>query len=275
MITEVAADCAVVNANGINIRYRLEGPADAPVVVLSASLGTDLSMWAAQVELLAQHYRVLRYDTRGHGGSDVPRGPYTLDQLGGDVVGLLDALGIARAHFCGISMGGIIGQWLGIHAPHRLLSLTIASTAARIGTREGWLDRAALVRRAGMAPVVEATPARWFTPGFVEYQPAAVARALAMLGACPTEGYASCCEALADADLRDTITHIRVPTLIIAGLHDPVTTPADADFIASRIGNARRADLAASHLSNIEAAHSFNDALLGSLMMRDSAKTLA
>ncbi|MGC3964038.1 MAG: 3-oxoadipate enol-lactonase [Rhodocyclaceae bacterium] len=275
MITEVATDHAVVNANGINIRFQLEGPVNAPVVVLSASLGTDLSMWASQAETLARHYRVLRYDTRGHGGSDVPLGPYSLDQLGADVVGLLDALSIPRAHFCGISMGGLIGQWLGIHAPHRLLSLTVANTAARIGTREGWLDRAALVRRAGMVPVVEATPARWFTPGFVEYQPAAVARALAMLGACQPEGYASCCEALADADLRDTITHIRVPTLVIAGLYDPVTTPADADFIASRVGNARRADLAASHLSSIEAAHSFNDALLGSLMMRDSAKTLA
>ncbi|MFT4174684.1 MAG: 3-oxoadipate enol-lactonase [Rhodocyclaceae bacterium] len=265
---------STVNAKGILLHYTLEGPQDAPVVVLAHSLGTTLALWSEQVGALLPHYRVLRYDTRGHGASGVPCGPYSLDQLGGDVVALLDALSIPRAHFCGVSMGGLTGLWLGIHAPHRFLSLTLANTAPRIATREGWLERADIVRREGMQPVVDGAPARWFTAAFANEQPERLEGVLEQLRHCPPEGYAASCEALAKADLSALIGHIRLPTLLIAGVHDPVTTPQDADRMAQAIGNARRVDLQVSHISNVEAAQAFNDALLSSLMMRESAKTL-
>jgi 3-oxoadipate enol-lactonase len=265
---------STVNAKGILLHYTLEGPEQAPVVVLAHSLGTTLALWSAQTDALKAHYRVLRYDTRGHGASGVPCGPYSLDQLGGDVVALLDALSIGRAHFCGVSMGGLTGLWLGIHAPHRFLSLTLANTAPRIATRESWLERAAIVRSEGMQPVVDGAPARWFTPAFAQQHPEQMAGVLEQLHHSPPEGYAASCEALARADLSALVGHIRLPTLLIAGVHDPVTTVQDADRMAQAIGNARRVDLQASHISNIEAADAFNDALLSSLMMRESAKTL-
>ena len=243
------------------IHYRLEGPAGAPVLVLSNSLGTTLEMWSPQMPAFTEHFRVLRYDTRGHGRSGVTPGPYTLARLGQDVLALLDGLGIPRAHFCGISMGGLIGQWLGVHAPGRLDRLVLASTAARVGTEAGWRERAAVVRSQGMEPVAAGTPGRWFTPGFVAAQPAVVAGLVEGLRASSPEGYAACCDALASADLRRDIAAIPVPTLAIAGRLDPVTTPADADFIAGQVG-ARRVDLDASHISNVEQAEAFTAAVL-------------
>lgn len=244
------------------IHYSLEGPAGAPVLVLSNSLGTTLEMWSPQMPAFAEHFRVLRYDTRGHGRSSVPPGPYTLGRLGQDVVALLDGLDISRAHFCGISMGGLTGQWLGVNAPGRLGKLVLTSTAARVGTEAGWRERAAVVRGAGMDPVAAGAPGRWFSPGFAAAQPAVVAGLVAGLRASPPEGYAACCDALALADLREDIARIPVPTLAIAGRFDPVTTPADADFIASQVKNAHRADLDASHISNVEQAEAFTAAVL-------------
>lgn len=244
------------------IHYQLDGPAGAPVLVLSNSLGTTMAMWSPQVPAFTQHFHVLRYDARGHGQSSVTPGPYSLAQLGGDVVALLDALDIERAHFCGISMGGATGQWLGVNAPGRLRKLVLASTAARIGTEAGWRERAAVVREQGMEPVAAGTPGRWFTPGFVAAQAAVVEELVASLRAGSTEGYAACCEALAVADLRQEIAAIPVPTLVIAGRSDPVTTPADADFIAAQVPGAQRADLDASHISNVEQPEAFTAAVL-------------
>ncbi|GAA6121747.1 3-oxoadipate enol-lactonase [Acidovorax sp. FG27] len=245
-------------------RIAVDGPGDAPVLVLSNSLGTTLEMWDAQAARFARTHRVLRYDTRGHGGSVVSPGPYTFDQLGGDVLALLDALGIERASFCGISMGGFTGLWLGVHAPERLNHLVVANSAAKIGTADGWTARAALVREkgaAGMAELAASSPGRWFTDAFAAAQPEVVQRAQGWIAGIAPEGYAACCEALAQADLRGAIAGITVPTLLIAGSADPVTTVADAQAMQAAIPGAQLAQVPASHLSNLEAPEAFDAAL--------------
>ncbi|AIY39306.1 Beta-ketoadipate enol-lactone hydrolase [Collimonas arenae] len=241
-----------------NFAYTLDGPAGAPVVMLANSLGTTMAMWDRQARFLQQRYRVLRYDTRGHGQSTVSTGPYALPQLGNDVLRLLDALAIEKVGFCGISMAGMTGMWLGIHAPSRLEKLVIANSAARIGTAEGWHARAQQVLADGMDGVADGAAGRWFTPAFIAQAPDQVAQYVQSLRDCSPAGYASCCQALAGADLREEIAAITTPTLLIAGLHDPVTTTVDARFMQSRIGDASYAELPASHLSNIEASEGFN-----------------
>lgn len=244
------------------IAYSLDGPAAAPVLVLSNSLGTTMSMWNPQVDALMRCYRVLRYDTRGHGasghGSD---GGATLAALGGDVVRLLDGLGIEQAAFCGISMGGLTGLWLGIHAPDRIRRLVVANSAARIGTAVAWTERARLVMASGMDDVADGARGRWFTEAFCHRVPGHVDVLVDGLRQCPPAGYAACCRALAAADLHADIGAIRIPTLLIAGRHDPVTTVADARSMRERIAGARLAVVDASHLSNVEAADEFTGLL--------------
>ncbi|KQX95699.1 3-oxoadipate enol-lactonase [Massilia sp. Root133] len=254
-----------VDIDDVRLHVRTDGDPARPCIVLSNSLGTDLAMWDPQAAVLARDYFVLRYDTRGHGLSRRGTMPVTLERLGRDVVGLLDALAIPRAHFCGISMGGMTGQWLGIHAPRRLDRLVLANTAARIGTHEGWTARAAQVRAGGMDGVADGAAARWFTPAFLAREPHVVARMIARLREQDAEGYAACCDALADADLRSAIGTIAVPTLIIAGAADPVTTVADAGWMRDRIPGACLVALAASHISSIEAAPQFAGALVSFL----------
>lgn len=248
------------------VHYELSGAPDAPVLVFSNSLGTTLSLWSAQEEALRPHFRILRYDTRGHGASVHGPGPYTLEQLGNDVLALTAALDIERFHFCGISMGGLIGQWLGIHAADRVQRLVLCNTAAKIGTAQAWQERAALVRREGMEPVAATTASRWFTQAYVEQHPEKVTPWIDSLRGTDPEGYAACCEALSQADLREDIRRITAPTLVLTGSDDPVTTPADADFIAARVHGAQRVDLPASHLSNLEAPVKFNDAVRSFLL---------
>ncbi|MGH8855909.1 MAG: alpha/beta fold hydrolase, partial [Telluria sp.] len=200
-------------------------------------------------------------DTRGHGRSGLGTREVSLARLGQDVVGLLDHLDLTRAHFCGISMGGLTGQWLGIHAAGRIGKLAVANTAARIGTADGWRARAALVRREGMGGVADGAAARWFTPGFAAREPADVDRLIRRLREQPPEGYAACCEALADADLRHDVPGIDQPLLVIAGRHDEVTTVADAAWLAAQVADARVEELDASHLSNIERNEEFTACL--------------
>ena len=242
--------------------YSLEGPVDAPVLVLSNSLGTTMAMWDSQVEVLRPRYRVLRYDTRGHGRSLASAAPCTLQMLGQDVLHLLDALKIDKFHFCGISMGGLTGLWLALHAGDRLQKLVVADSAARIGSADGWRARAQLVRESGMAEVAAGAPGRWFTAAFIAQAPDLVQQHVATLGASSPAGYAACCLALADADLRSEIAEIKAPTLLIVGVHDPVTTTGDARFLQDAIAAAQYAELNASHLSNIEASADFNRLLL-------------
>ncbi|PQP02089.1 3-oxoadipate enol-lactonase [Massilia phosphatilytica] len=250
-----------VDIDDVRLHVRTDGDPARPCVVLSNSLGTDLSMWDPQAAMLARDYFVLRYDTRGHGLSGHGAAPVTLERLGRDVIGLLDALAVPRAHFCGISMGGMTGQWLGIHAPQRLDKLVLANTAARIGTHEGWTARAAQVRAGGMDGVADGAAARWFTPAFGARSPGLVEAMLVRLREQDRQGYAACCDALAQADLRADIAAIRCPTLVIAGRADPVTTVADARMLAETIANAVLAEVDASHISNIEAEHPFSEHL--------------
>jgi len=245
----------------VRLHYRTDGQPGKPCLVFSNSLGTDLSMWDAQAAALAGSFHVLRYDTRGHGQSERGSAPVTLERLGRDVVGLLDALAIPAAHFCGISMGGMTGQWLGVHQPRRIVKLVLANTAARIGNAEGWTGRAELVRREGMDGVADGAAARWFTPAFLDREAQLVARMIGRLREQDAEGYAACCDALAHADLRAGVASIAAPTLVVAGAQDPVTTVADGEWLRQRIPGARLVTVPASHISNFEAEEAFTRAL--------------
>jgi 3-oxoadipate enol-lactonase len=249
-------------SNGARLNYRFGGPANAPVLILSNSLGTNLSMWDSQIPALAARFRVLRYDTRGHGESAVTPGPYSVTQLGRDVVGLLDAVGIERAHFCGLSMGGVIGMWLGVYAAERINRLVLCNTAAKIGATETWNARIEMVRTKGMGAVAETQAQRWFTPAFVAKSPEVVASMREMIANTSPDGYAANCGAIRDADQRETISRIRARTLVIAGSHDPVIPAADVRYLVDTIPGAKLAELDASHLSNVEAADEFTKALL-------------
>lgn len=251
-----------VQANGVRLHYRLDGPAQAPVLLLSNSLGTSLAMWDAQIPAFARRFRVLRYDVRGHGASDVPPGEYDIEQLGRDALGLLDALELEKVHFCGLSVGGLTGQWLALNAPQRLHKLVICNTAAKIGTAETWNARIALVQDRGMTEVAPGAIGRWFTAAFAELEPAAVAAVRSQLLATPPAGYASACAAVRDADFRAQLPALKVPLLVVAGIHDPVTTVEDARFIAGSVPGARLAELPAAHLSNIEARERFDAVVL-------------
>ena len=251
----------VAHINQTDIFYVTEGHPGNPSIVFSNSLGTDHSMWQAQADALSKDFYVIRYDTRGHGKSASPKGPYQLSQLGQDVIALLDFLHIEKAHFCGLSMGGVTGQWLGLHAPDRLRKLVIANTAAKVGTSEAWLIRASTVRAGGLNSVADSAASRWFSPTFVEQQPLIVSALIAHLRAESTEGYASCCEALSNADFREEIHAIPNATLIIAGQSDPVTTESDAAFLQQKIAGSKTVALPASHISNIEAEKHFTQVL--------------
>lgn len=247
------------------LNYRFDGPVDAPVLVLSNSLGTSLGMWDAQVPAFTEHFRVLRYDTRGHGGSSVTPGPYSIEQLGRDVLALVDSLGIDRFAFCGLSMGGLIGQWLGINAGERLTRLVICNTGAKIGTEEVWNDRIATVlegREQAMRDMRDASVSRWFTPTFAERQPVQVNRITQMIASTSPSGYAANCGAVRAADYREQLIGIKVPMLIVCGSKDPVTTTEHGRFIEQRVANAELVELDAAHLSNVEAGERFTRSVL-------------
>lgn len=249
--------------DGCRLAYRLDGPADAPVVVLSNSLGTALEMWTPQLPALAGRFRVLRYDGRGHGDSDAPPGGYSLDRLGRDVLELLDGLGLDRVHFCGLSLGGMLGQWLAVRAPERIDRLVLANTAAYMGPPAGWQERIDTVLRDGMGAVAEATLGRWFTAAFRERAPEVVAGVRGRFLATSVTGYAGCCAAIRDMDLRPTAPLIARPSLLVAGTADPSTPPERSDEIARAMrADARVVLLEAAHLSNVEQPREFSRAVL-------------
>ncbi|MBU3611035.1 3-oxoadipate enol-lactonase [Polynucleobacter wuianus] len=252
---------SIAHINGIDVFYLTEGDPHKPALIFSNSLGTDHSMWDGQMEKLRRDFYIIRYDTRGHGLTSAPKGPYTIAQLASDVLGLLDHLSIDKASYCGISMGGLIGQWLAINSPERIEALVIANTAPKIGNEQAWNDRAALVRKDGLSGIAESAPSRWFTPEFYGSSPSSVNELLVTLKNMSPEGYASCCEALACEDLSGSISKIRIPTLIIAGGKDPVTTLGDANEMKSQITHSEFVELPASHISNIEAELEFNNSL--------------
>ncbi len=246
----------------VRLHYRLDGAEHLPVLVLSNSLGTNFGMWEPQVAAFSQHFRVLRYDTRGHGESSVPAGPYSIAQLGGDVIALLDHLGVEQASFCGLSMGGITGMWLALNHAPRLHKLVLCNTAAYIGPPENWTNRAAAVERDGVASIAAAVVDKWITPPYAAAHPELVASLRAMLGASPAAGYAANCLAVRDADLRQDIGRITTPTLVIAGSGDLPTPPRDGVYLAKTIPGAHYVELEAAHISNLEQAEAFSKVVL-------------
>ncbi|HXK54996.1 MAG TPA: 3-oxoadipate enol-lactonase [Hyphomicrobiales bacterium] len=251
-----------IAANGTALNYSLEGREGAPVLMLSNSLGTNLHMWDWQRESFARHFRLLRYDSRGHGRSDAPQGPYSIEMLGRDALGLLDALGIERAHFCGLSKGGMVGQWLGANAGERLHKLVLCNTSAHLPPRELWDERIAAVLSGGMAPVVQGVVDRWFTPAFQNSGARDVAKVRDMILATPPAGYAACCMAIRDMDQRAGLSRIATPTLIVVGADDPATPPPMGEALHSAIAGSMLVSLKAAHLSNIEAAAEFTTTVL-------------
>jgi 3-oxoadipate enol-lactonase len=248
--------------DGRRIAIRIDGAEDRPPLLLSNSLGTTFHMWDAQMPALTAAFRVIRYDSRGHGQSDAPAGDYSIARLAADALAVLDSLHIETAAFVGLSKGGMVGQWLGAHAPQRLTRLVLANTAAWMGPAQAWQARIDTVMTDGMGAVTEAVLERWFTPGFGNQAPEAVAPVRDMLLATAPQGYAGCCAAIRDMDQRDSLSAIRVPTLVIGGLHDPATPPAKAEEIAAGVSGARLVMLDAAHLSNIEQPQAFTAALL-------------
>jgi 3-oxoadipate enol-lactonase len=252
-----------LTANGIRLAYRIDGPEDAPVLVLVNSLGTSMQMWEPQMPRFSRALRVVRYDCRGHGASDAPVGAYTVEQLGRDLLGLLDALQIERAHICGLSLGGMVALWLAVNAPERVDRVVLADTAARIGTAEGWSTRIALVSAGGMGAIGEMVLARFLSERFRRHYPEAALQIRAILEATNSQGYIGACAALRDADLRAALPVIHVPSLIIVGEEDEATPPAQAQDLHSAL---KRSELVmlreAAHLSNVEQPEAFSSAVL-------------
>lgn len=242
----------------VTLNYASFGDSSNPTLLFSNSLGTSYHMWQPQIDALQNDYFIICYDTRGHGKSSAPKGPYSLDQLGQDVIDLLDHLNIDKAFFCGISMGGMTGQWLAINQPERFHHLMLCNTAAKIGNEAAWTARAQLAREQGLKPIAATASSRWFTASFIDNHPDVVKALSDALAAGGSEGYASCCEALSVADTREQLQDIRVPVTVLAGSEDPVTTVADGQYMVDHIPNAKIAIIDASHISNIEQPEVFN-----------------
>ena len=243
------------------LHYRIDGSESAPWLLLSNSLGTDYGMWEPQMPLWSQHFRVLRYDTRGHGKSALPPGPCAIADLADDALALLDHLGIARTHFCGLSLGGMTGMQFAVRHPQRLQRLALCNTSPYMGPASNWDARIAAVKSGGMHAVTEGVIGRWFTPRFREQAPEDVAKVQQMLLETSPEGYAACCAAIRDMDQRDSIRQIVKPALVISGSTDPATPPADGKLIADSIGSAKYVELDAAHLSNWEQVEKFGVAV--------------
>ena len=258
----------MIDADGCLLNVTVEGRDGGPTLMLSNSLGSTLQMWEPQMRALTQVFRVIRYDRRGHGKSQVPPAPYSIARFGHDALAILDDLNIERVHWCGVSMGGMVGQWLAAHAPERVGKLVLANTTCYYPDPTIWEARIKAVRDGGLAVVADTVIGGWLTQEFRDHNPEVADRMKATLLATPVEGYLACCEALSRLDLREDLSRIKSPTLVIAGRYDKSTPIAMAEAIRSRIAGANMTILDAAHISNVEAAGAFNDAVLGFLTQR-------
>ena len=246
-----------IDIKDLRMHYQLDGPAGAATLVLSNSLGTNLALWEPQLPAFTKNFRVLRYDSRGHGQTSATPGEYSVELLARDVLRLLDALKLDRVHFCGLSIGGMTGMWLAANVPERLKKLVLCNTAPKIGNADGWNARIKAVREGGTKAVSESVIDRWFTADFRAKSPDIVARTNVMIESTSTDGYTGSCAAVRDFDFWARAGAIRAPTLVIAGAHDAAVPPADGQKLAHAIPGARFAELSAAHISNIEDADRF------------------
>ena len=251
-----------INADGCPLNVEVEGRDGAPVLMLSNSLGTDLHMWDPQMPEFTKHFRVVRYDRRGHGKSGAPKGPYSFDRFGRDILAIIDALKINKMHWCGLSMGGMDGQWLGANAPDRLEKLVLANTNFYYADKSPWADRIKFIREKGLAAFADTNMARWLTEGFRQRDPQETERMKKAFLASNREGYAECVGAIRDIDFRATNLGITAPTLVIVGAHDLATPPEWGEEIARQIKGAKLVSLDASHISNVEQPAAFSKAVL-------------
>jgi 3-oxoadipate enol-lactonase len=254
--------------DGCMIHVEVTGPDNAPVLMLSNSLGTDLHMWDAQVDAFTRHFRLVRYDRRGHGKSGAPQGPYSMERLGRDVIGVLDGLGIAKINWCGLSMGGMVGQWLGGNAQNRIDKLILSNTACYYPDKAMWDGRIKLVGEKGLGAIVDINMERWLTKGFREREPQAVERMRSAFLSTKLDGYLGCCEAIKAMDHRPVLAKITAPTLVIAGRHDAATPLEGNEFIRQHIPGARIAVLEAAHIANIEQPKAYADTVLEFLLSK-------
>jgi 3-oxoadipate enol-lactonase len=257
-----------IQSNGCPINVVVEGPENAPALMLSNSLGTTHAMWQPQLEAFKQHFRLVRFDRRGHGGSGVPKGPYTMEVLARDALAVLDGLGLKRVNWCGLSMGGMAGMWLGANAPERFERMVLCNTSAQFPDRKIWDDRLRFARENGLAAMVGANMERWFTKGFREREPKTIAWITEMFLTTPLEGYIGCGEAVRDMDHRALLPNIKVPTLVIAGRHDPATTLQAGEYLRDHIPGVAFTVLEAAHISNVEQPIAFSNAVLEFLLQR-------
>jgi 3-oxoadipate enol-lactonase len=252
----------LVRTRGFPLHVQVDGPETAPVLMLSNSLCTDLRMWDDQIPVWSERYRVIRYDRRGHGRSGVPPGPYTVDDFGQDALAIMDAVGVERVNWCGLSMGGMVGQWLGAHAPDRINALIMSNTHSYYADKKVWDERMALAQDVGMAQAAEAAMKRWFTPDAMARRPDKVSLIQDMFATTDLGGYLACCAAIRNMDMRPTHPRIKAPTLVIVGLQDPATPPEAGEAVQKAIKGARLATIDASHLSNIGQPKIYADLVL-------------
>lgn len=254
------------NLPDVKIHYELAGAESFPVLAFCNSLGTTLDMWDGQLQAFSRYFRILRYDTRGHGQSAATPGPYKIEQLSSDFMRLLDVLRLDRVYFCGLSMGGSTGMLLGATAPTRFHKLVLCNTVPKFGTPDLWNTRIQNVQRGGMKAVANSVIERWFTPDFRSSHSAEVQKVLDMLQNANPQGYIACCAAVRDADLKQLLKDISVPSLVVAGTVDPAAPPAEGHALSESISGAAYLELEASHLSNIEARDAFNRQVLQFLL---------
>jgi 3-oxoadipate enol-lactonase len=251
-----------IDADGCPIHVEFTARPSAIPLMLSNSLGTTLHMWDDQAKPFSERFPLLRYDRRGHGKSGVPKGPYTMERLGRDVLAILDALKIDKVNWCGLSMGGMVGMWLGANAPQRVNKLILSNTSAHYADKQPWADRIKAVREGGVKAISDRVINVWLTKDFQAREPEKTKFLIDMMESTPTEGYIASCEAVRDMDHREIIRDIKAPTLIIAGRHDPATNVEAAEFLRSRIPGATLKVLDAAHISNVEQPREYADTVL-------------